>query len=151
LFGDVGSRIRRALNRLSRYGIACSISVDEFSAYLRGPTYSGDRTPAEEVLSSDILMLHEIAEICMLKSMGYSIDENTIIRAYPDTYWAHLEALRVELREAREEGLNEWVKARCRDLRTYLEDPYLPKSLEGVVRSLIKEFCLGQEAGSRIF
>jgi len=70
LFGDVGSRIRRALDRLSRYGIVCSISVDEFSAYLRGPTYSGDRTPAEAVLSSDILMLYEVAEICTLKSMG---------------------------------------------------------------------------------
>jgi len=61
------------------------------------------------VLGSDILMLHEVAEICTLKSMGYRVDENTIVRAYPDTYREHLEALRVELREAFEEGLNEWV------------------------------------------
>jgi len=103
------------------------------------------------VLGSDILMLHEVAEICALKFMGYSIDENTIVKAYPDTYRAHLEAMRIELREASEEGLNEWVRARCRDLQTYLEDPYLLKSLEGAVRNLIEEFCLGQEAGSRIF
>jgi len=101
------------------------------------------------VLSSDILMLHEVAEICILKSMGYSIDENTIIRAYSDTYRAHLEALRIELREAREEGLNGWVEVRCRDLQTYLEDPYLPKSLEEVVRGLIEDLCPDQIAGSR--
>jgi len=149
MFSDVSSRIRRALDRLSRYGVVCSIGVDELLAYLRGPTYSGDRTPAEAVLSSDILMLHEVAEICILKSMGYSIDENTVLRAYPDTYRVHLEALRVELREAFEEGLNEWVEARCRDLQTYLKDPHLPKSLEGVVRSLIEDFCSGQVAGRR--
>jgi len=34
MFGDVYSRIRRVLDRLSRYGVVCSVSVDEFLAYL---------------------------------------------------------------------------------------------------------------------
>jgi len=80
-------------------------------------------------------MLHEVAEICTLKSVGYSIDENTNLRAYPDTYREHLEVMRIELKEASEESLNEWIKTRCRDSRTYLKDPYLPKSLGGVEES----------------
>jgi len=138
---EIDSRIGEILRKLSKYRITCYVSAYELSAYLQGPTYTGDKISAEIILGNDLLLLHEVAEICVLKSMGYSIDEETIVRAYPVTYRAHLEAMRVELRVASEEGLSGWVEARCRDLQSYLEDPSLFRGLEKLVESLIKEFC----------
>jgi len=141
MVGEIDLRIEGVLRKLSKYGVTCYVSANELLAYLRGPTYTGDRTSIEAVLNNDLLLLHELAEVCALKSMGYGIDDETAVRAYPDTYRAHLEAMVVELRAASEGGLIEWVKTRCGDLRTYLGDPNLPQGLENFVEDLIKEFC----------
>ncbi len=63
------------------------------------------------------------------------------MKAYPDTYRAHLTVMRVEMEEARRKGLADHVRQRCADLHAYLEDPYLPRDLRGEVEAMMREFC----------
>uniref|UniRef100_A0A7C4FCH4 Uncharacterized protein n=1 Tax=Thermofilum pendens TaxID=2269 RepID=A0A7C4FCH4_THEPE len=133
--------LESALSVVRSYGLGCSATCEELLAYLSGPTYTGDTVALEEVLGDELLFLHEVAEACILKSMGYELSESTATRAYPDTYKAHLEAMEVELREAARRELMNHVVARCRDLESYLEDPLLPEHLRPAVHALIGEFC----------
>ena len=135
------SRLTSVLGVLLRYGVQCNVSFEELLAYLEGPSYEDDTTQLNDILSDELLLLHEVAEICFLKRMGYIISKNTIMEAYPDTYRAHLEALDLELAEAKRLGKYDWIMRRCRDLASYLNDPYLPSSLEAFVCKLISLYC----------
>jgi len=64
--------------------------------------------------------------------------------AYPDSYKAHIEAMREELEKAKINGEVEWINRRCIDLKSYLDDPLLPKDMAPVIKSIIKEYCSGQ-------
>ncbi len=57
------------------------------------------------------------------RKMVYKLNSEMIIKAYPDTYKAHLEALNVELAYARKQGRTDWINRRFIDLKSYLEDP----------------------------
>jgi len=94
-----------------------------------GPTYEDEVISVEEIVNNDLLFLHEVIETCVLKSLGYSIDKDTVMRAYPDTYYAHLKAIEIELIEANNRDNRVHIEKRCMDLRTYLDDPYLSKNL----------------------
>ena len=133
--------LHSALRTLLAYGIECSVSLEELVAYFTGPTYVGDTIGLSDVLSNELLLLHEVAEICILKKMSYSITQDTILKAYPNTYYAHLVAMNIELSEAERRGKRDWVEKRCRDLESYLEDPYLPSNLEAFVHELISKYC----------
>ncbi len=126
---------------LREYGVQCSISPEELLVYLRAPSYEDDTVKLDEIINNKLLLLHEIAEICFLKEMGYKITRNIVIEAYPDTYYAHLEALRIELAEAGKLGRHDWIARQCIDLVSYLDDPYLPSSLESTVYKLITRYC----------
>ena len=65
------------------------------------------------------------------------------MEAYPDTYQAHPAALDIELAEAERLGRLDWVARRCRDLASYLDDPFLPLGMEDTVNSLISRYCGG--------
>jgi len=80
----------RSLGNFSRYGVICRVTADEFQAYLRVSMYTADMSSAENMLSSSIQLLYEIVEIRVLESMWYNIDEETIVRAYPDSCYTHL-------------------------------------------------------------
>ena len=134
-------RLRAALEVLRSYGLECSLTCGELLAYLSGPTYTGDAVTAEQVMSNDLLFLHEVAEACILKSMGYVVDESTATRAYPDTYRAHLKAMEVELLEAEKRGRLDHVAERCRDLESYVEDPLLPEDLRPALAGLAQRHC----------
>ena len=69
--------------------------------YLEGPSYEDDTVHLSNILDNELFFLHEVAEICFLKEIGYKITRSTIMEAYPDTYHVHLKALKVELNEAR--------------------------------------------------
>ena len=136
--------IEDALRILSeKYGAGCEVSFGELLAYLSGPTYEDDLISLDQVLNEDLLLLHELAEICILKKMGHRINRNTVMNAYPDTYQAHLEAMRIELSEAERMGQLSWIEGRCRDLGRYLGDQHLPRNLEPLVHQLIKQYCRG--------
>ncbi|MET1159619.1 MAG: hypothetical protein ABWW65_01535 [Thermoprotei archaeon] len=135
------SRLVIVLRLLSRYEILCNVSLEELLTYLVNPTYEDDVIELDNILYNELLLLHEAAEICFLKRRGYTISRNTIMEVYPDTYYAHLEALNIELAEADKRGEHNWIEKRCRDLKSYLNDPYLPSSLEALVYRLINRYC----------
>lgn len=142
--GKIEDKLAKALNTLREaHGIQCSLTPEELLTYITAPTYEDDKITPAEILSSDLLLLHEVAEACELKGLGYRIDEDIFMKAYPDTYRAHLTAMRVEMEEARRKGLADHVKQRCADLATYLEDPHLPTGMRGDVEELLREFCSG--------
>ncbi len=94
-------RLSSTLNRLREaYGITCNLSVEELTSYLEAPSYEDDTLSMAEILGDELLLLHEVAEACILKAQGYAISRNTVISAYPATYGAHLSAMEVELEEA---------------------------------------------------
>ncbi len=76
-----------------------------------------------------------------MKKMDYKIPQNVLMRAYPYTYQAHLEALNIELSEAENRGKYEWINRRCKDLASYLIYPKLPSNLESLVHRLISRYC----------
>ena len=134
--------VDRALHTLNNlYGIRCDVDARELLEYLSGPTYEEDTIGFERIARNELLFLHEVAEICILKSWGFEIGRDTVVKAYPRTYAAHLEAMEIELREALRRGAVEHLGSRCRDLETYLEDPYLPQELEDRVRELLSLYC----------
>jgi hypothetical protein len=58
---------------LLKYGIQCNVSFEELLTYLEAPSYEDDTIKLNEILSDELLFLHEVAEICFLKKMGYTI------------------------------------------------------------------------------
>ena len=142
-YGTLRSELGRILELLSGYGIQCSVSSEELLTYFSSPTYENDTVDLDEVLSNELLLLHEVAEICFLKGMGYTITRNIVVEAYPNTYYAHLKALDIELVEAEKRDIREWISRRCKDLESYLTDPQLPQDLESLIHKLINRFCIG--------
>ena len=141
----ISSKIQHICVELASLGFECRVSSEEFSAYLEASTYEPEATHLEEVLGNRYLLIHELVEITLLKKKGYVIDKDVVRRAYPYTYEAHLEAMDVELRVALREGDKAWVERRVRDLRSYLEDPFLPSNLMGRVKRLIEKYMFASE------
>lgn len=140
--GEIKDKLVNALNKLrDAYGVQCSLTPRELLTYITASTYEEDKTIPDEVLADDLLLLHEVAEACELKALGHEISGDVFMRAYPDTYRAHLAAIKVEIEEARKNGLINHVRQRCADLFTYLEDPHLPMDLRAEVEELMREFC----------
>jgi len=123
-----------------RLQIKCQIDCEAVRIYLSASTYESDLIKPEEIMQGFFLFLHEVAEICILTSWGYEVGPDIIVKAYSDTYKAHLLALCVELEEATKAGKTEHLKRRCMDLKSYLRDSWLPKSLVNDVNGLIKNY-----------
>lgn len=62
--------LHSALRTLLAYGIECSVSLEELVAHFTRPTYMGDTIGLSDVLSNELLLLHEVAEMRILKKMG---------------------------------------------------------------------------------
>ncbi|RLG51134.1 MAG: hypothetical protein DRN96_06025 [Thermoproteota archaeon] len=134
--------IKRARDLAEAIGCVLEeVAPEELLAYISGPTYEEDKISAEEILSSELLTLHELAEISELKRAGFKISQSTVIEAYPRAYEAHLKAMEVELRAAMAIGDTEWVQRRLRDLRSYLEDERLPDGLKPRVAEIISKLA----------
>ena len=142
----LGTVLTMELNRIlkalaERYGILCDVSFEELLCYLNALSYEEDTVSLVEILNEELLLLHEVIEICLLKNLGYKINRSIILDAYPDTYRAHLEAMNIELAEAKRMGRIDWILRRCKDLEEYLSDPYLSHDLEPIVHALISRYC----------
>ncbi len=133
-------RIRSVCRELNSMGIKCNVEIEEFINYLSSPSYKPDSITIGDILGNKYLLIHELVEITLLKERGYSIDRNTIMKAYPDSYEAHLEAIGVELELAFRNGDTWWLKTRLNDLLSYLEDPLLPVHLVDKLRNLIGRY-----------
>ncbi len=133
--------LNKILGILLKQKIKCRISDGELLEYLKAPTYEKDLIQLNEILNEELLLLHEVAEVCILKNMGYGISKNIFKEAYPDTYKAHLEALNIELAEAERQSRLDWIDKRCKDLFTYLSDPYLPSNFKDFIHKLTLRYC----------
>jgi len=125
------------------------VSLEEILTYVRGESYEEDAITADEILGSELLLLHELVEISELKRMGFRIGPRTAVEAYPRTYETHLSAVEVELEAALRLGKMGWVERRVRDLESYLEDEHLPPHLRGRVFSLAERFRRVLSGGAR--
>ncbi|WFO74891.1 hypothetical protein J4526_07415 [Desulfurococcaceae archaeon MEX13E-LK6-19] len=139
---DIASLIKSIIEKFKSMGLDCSVSLKEFMTYINALTYEDEKTSIDDILGNEFLILHEVAEICFLKNMGYKIDEKVILNAYPRTYEAHLKAMEIELKEAQKKGSIEWIEKRCKDLESYWEDPMLPLHLRPLLTRLMKTFCM---------
>ncbi len=97
--------IKRLCRELNERGVSCNVSFDEFVTYLTAESYKVDSFTIRDILDNRYLLIHELVEITVLKSKGYSIDEDVFRRAYSDSYEAHLEAIDVELYFASKMGI----------------------------------------------
>ncbi|RLE60406.1 MAG: hypothetical protein DRJ35_03420 [Thermoprotei archaeon] len=122
----------------SKLGFKCNVTLEELHTYLSAPTYEEDRITLEEISSNRYLCLHEVLECSILKSYGLKITEKIFSEKNISLiYKAHLEAMKLEIFVAFNEGDKKWVKKRFEDLRSYLTDPNLPKELVTHVLELI--------------
>lgn len=127
---------------LNNLGYQCNVSSKELIIYLSQRTYTKELIELDQILSNKYLLLHELVEITLLKNRGYNIVDNILVKAYPDTYEAHLEAIDIELQVAWRNHDIDWIKKRLRDLESYLRDPLLPKELEPKVKELIHKYSV---------
>ena len=110
-------------------------------SYLTAESYEKDRISLEQILKNDLYLLHEISEACIIKKLGYKLNRDIIMKAYPKTYEAHLKAMEIELEEALNRVFIQHLKQRYKDLHSYLEDPLLPNHLKPLVLKLINKYC----------
>ena len=67
-------KLEKLLREISRkYSIPCRVDADELLVYLNAESYEEDTTSIDEILGNELLLFHELVEICILKSMGYRI------------------------------------------------------------------------------
>ena len=124
-----------------RYGLDCDLSYSELISYLTAESYERDKVSVEQILKSDLYLIHEVSEACIIKRLGYKLNREVILRAYPKTYEAHLKAMEIELKEALDRGFIQHLRQRCKDLNSYLEDPLLPRNLKPLVFKLTNKYC----------
>jgi len=133
-------KIKKLCKELSEQGIYCNAEPDEFITYLTATSYETDSFTTRDILDNKYLLIHELIEITILKSKGYSIDKEVFKKAFPDSYEAHLDAIDLELYIASKNGDIDWIKRRINDLRTYLDDPLLPIHLVDKVKNIINRY-----------
>ena len=133
-------KIKKLCKELSEQGIYCNAEPDEFITYLTATSYETDSFTTRDILDNKYLLIHELIEITILKSKGYSIDKEVFKKAFPDSYEAHLDAIDLELYIASKNGDFDWIKKRINDLRTYLDDPLLPIHLVDKVKNIINRY-----------
>jgi len=133
-------KIKKLCKELSKQGINCNAEPDEFITYLTATSYETDSFTTRDILDNKYLLIHELIEITILKSKGYSIDKEVFKEAFPDSYEAHLDAIDLELYIASKNEDFDWIKRRINDLRTYLDDPLLPIHLVDKVKNIINRY-----------
>ncbi len=84
---------------------------------MNAESYEEDTISIDEILGNELLLFHELVEICILKSMDYRITLFIFKEAYPDSYKAYIEAMRGELENVKTIGEVEWINRRCIDLK----------------------------------
>ena len=138
----VEQKIKTILETLRKYGMKCEVSVDEFFIYVTAPTTTGDITTVEDIMGNDLLVLHELFEICKFKELGVPITKDIFLKHADLAYRIHLLAMEIELDYASRTKQIEWIKKRLNDIKSYLTDPNMPVDLREICFRLLKRYAI---------
>ena len=138
----IEQKIKWALEILRGYNIECEVNVNEFFTYITAPTITGDITTVEEIIDNDLLILHEIAEICKFKELGIPITKDIFLEYSNLAYRIHLLAMEIELDHALKTNRSRWIEKRLHDIQSYLNDPNMPSDLRNKCIELLRRFSL---------
>jgi len=86
--------------KIKMYGKEDRVTTEEIVEYLNADKYQNDIYTIHSILSNEYLILHEILEVCCIKSKGIEIDEKTIVDNREVVYFCHLEAKDGEMEHA---------------------------------------------------
>lgn len=136
----MGKLIKKLLDELSELGYQCDVNVNEILTYLNAETPYQDLSP-EVIMKNELLILHELAEICELKKMGLKITRDVIIKHHDKVYEAHLKATEVEFEMAKLKKQLNHIKMRLRDVKNWCEDPQLPHELKPRCKELFEYYA----------
>ncbi len=125
---------------IKMHGMENCVTPEEILEYLNADTYENDSYTLNSILKNKYLILHEILEVCCIKKRGVDISKDVILNHRELVYECHLEAIDRELEYARKMDDREWIRARVKDMESYLDDPYLPRSLRKKVVELIEKW-----------
>ncbi len=132
---------KKALQSISY--VVKEVSAQEFYDYMTGEIFSEDPTTLDDVLGSEYLMVHELAEMNELKKMGRTINKRVIVDS-PKTaiYDAHFTAMETELEYALHKRDYFWVKIRLRHHEESVldDDPNLPEEMRPRAEALYDRF-----------
>ena len=121
LYEGILVKIKGALNILERYGYKCgNVKAKELYTYVNGRTPTGDTIGIQDVLENEYYLIHEIVEICELKKLGVAMEEDTVIKHYPEVYRAHIKALDLELTHALKKNDHKWLESRLKIITSQL-------------------------------
>jgi len=127
---------------IKRHKMEDCVTPREIIQYLNADTYENDIYTIQSVLENKYLTLHEILEVCCIKKRGLEITKKVIVENREIVYECHLEAINGELEYAMKIGDYDWIKRRVKDIGSYLNDPYLPPTLQKKVMELIDKWRL---------
>lgn len=140
MFCRIDTKIKEATRILKQLGYESKhISAKEFYDYMTGETPTGDVITLNDVLASEFLMIHEVAEISELKKRGIPINKQTVMSFHSKVYEAHFTATEYELNHAVNKKDHAWLELRLTHARDWLEDKHLPEKLVSRCKSLIKK------------
>jgi len=143
MFAEIEDKIKITMKRLKEmnYDVE-NVSTKELYDYMTGETFSGDKTTLREVLNSEYLMIHEVAEISELKKMGRKIDKRVIVDSPKAViYKAHFFAQELEMDYAFKKKDYTWLKLRIGHHKlVLLDDPNLPENLKPRAQEIYDKF-----------
>jgi len=143
MFAEISDKIKNSMERLKEIGYkAENISAQELYDYMIGEKFSEDKTTLRDVLDSEYLMIHEVAEISKLKEMERRIDKRVLVDS-PKTiiYTAHFFAMELEMDYALKKKDYSWLKLRLRHHKLVLyDDPNLPESMKSHAQEIYDKF-----------
>jgi hypothetical protein len=114
------------------------ITAEELMEYFSGPTPYGDTTTLASVIENPWLMLHELAELSVLKSMGHVISRHLVWQNTHDVLKAHASATELEITLAIEHRDIDWINQRVKTIRSWLDDPGLASDLKSRYKRLVE-------------
>ena len=140
---EIDAKIRKAEKALKQLDyVTESISAKEFHDFMTGETFSEDIITLRDVLDSEFLMMHELAEMSELKKMGRTINKRTVMES-PKTviYEAHFTAMEYELNYALLKREYSWIETRLEQHKlVLLDDPHLPEELKPRGNAILERF-----------
>ncbi|NHJ86952.1 MAG: hypothetical protein FK734_15930 [Asgard group archaeon] len=116
------------------------ISASELIAYFEGDAPSGDTTTLNQVLDNKWLLIHELVEINELKQLGFEISSKLLFTESSKVFEAHLVAIDWELHFALNDSDINWISKRLDDVRNWLKDPDLSKTLHEKCQALLLKY-----------
>ena len=119
-------------------GFHTNTTLDDLRKWFLADTAYAD-IGLEQVLGSRLLLVHEIVEIYEVKKMGLALEKDVIVKHSDPVYEAHLKAAEVEIELSIELKDYDHIKYRLDQIRSWYQDPLLPKRLRYRCSNLYKK------------